>query len=296
MMSRMPSPSSRCVDLLLRASRRLAGERTIQDEVDRKTAKPASAAPRFTGRGVAIEELSLHGVACYRLTPTNPSGRHVLYAHGGSYTLEISPIHWWNLGKLVRGTGATFTVPIYPLAPHSTADQTIAAVTAIATDLAAAESHLVIAGDSAGGGMALAVAQQLVAGGITSVRRLILIAPWLDATMTDPALDAIVPKDLILRRQGLLDAGLLYAGALDPRDPRVSPIYGSMTALPPITMFCGTHDMLLADARALIAKAEAAGVPVDFHQATGGQHVYPFLPTREGKRARAELMRVLRRA
>lgn len=292
----MASPSSTCVDLTLRAVkliRRRFGPASLLEEVERKASKPSDPSPRFVGKGVAIEETALQGVRTYRLSPAAPSGTHVLYLHGGSYTFEISPIHWWALGRLVRDSRATFVVPIYPLAPSSTADATVASMTAIATELAAAHPGLVVAGDSAGGGMALAVAEQLVAAGITSVRRVALLSPWLDVTMTDPAMEPLVAKDLMLTREDLRDAGGLYAGALDPRDPRVSPLHGELAGLPPLTVFCGTHDILLADARALRERAEAAGVPVDLQEVPGAQHAYPLLPTREGKAARAHLVRAL---
>lgn len=142
--------------------------------------------------------------------------------------------------------------------------------------------------------MALATAQQLVAGGVTTVRRLLLIAPWLDVTMTDPALDAIEPTDVMLRRDHLRDAGRLYAGALDPADPLASPIHGPMAGLPPATVVVGTHDMLAADARRFARVAGDAGVAVDLHEEPGAQHVYPFLPTPEGRRGRSILVDALR--
>jgi acetyl esterase/lipase len=291
------SPSSTLVDLVLRGAGRLSRGRSLPEEVARKAEKPDDPAPRFLGRDVSVEELTLRGLRCYRLSPASAvdrSDRHVLYLHGGSYTFEISPIHWWNLGRLVRATGATFTVVIYTLAPAATADGTVAAVAALGSDLAGEHPGLVIAGDSAGGGMALAAAQALVSAGVTSVQRLVLIAPWLDVTMTDPALDAIESKDVMLRRDSLIAAGALYAGDLDPSDPRVSPIHGSMAGLPPTTVLVGTHDLLLADARAFVAKAGAAGVDVALHEQAGAQHVYPLLPTREGKAGRALLVEALR--
>jgi monoterpene epsilon-lactone hydrolase len=266
----------------------------MQDQVDRKAAKPASPVPKWTGKDVTVTKTLIQGVTCYTLTPNNPSGQHVLYLHGGSYTFEISPIHYWSLGRVARESLATFTIVIYPLAPTSTADQTVPVVVALATELSAAYPDLIIAGDSAGGGMTLAVAERLVAAGVTTIKRIILISPWLDVTMTNPTQDSIVPRDLMLDRQGLIDAGLLYAGPLDPFDPLVSPVYGEVTGLPPITMFGGTNDMLLADAHFLVTKAKEAGVPMDFYEQAGGQHAYPLLPTREGKAARTYLAEVLK--
>lgn len=292
----MSSPSSSFIDLVLRfarAVRPLTGSRSLRAEAEKKASKPGSARPRWVGKDVVVGVDSRSGMTCYTLASTRPSGVEVLYLHGGSYAFEISPVHYWALGQLVRSSGATFTVVIYPLSPRSTADRTVAAVTAVADGFLRDHADAVIVGDSAGGGLALAVAQQLAAAGRANPRRLILISPWLDVTMSDPALDAIESKDPMLSRSELTEAGAMYAGALDPADPLASPVNGRMAGLPPITLFCGTNDMLLADSRALVTKAEKAGVPVDFHEQAGAQHVYPLLPTREGRAARALLTRAL---
>lgn len=291
----MPSPSSLAISGLLRvigALRPLTPVKTLQDAVDRKTAKPADPTPKWIGKDVTVSETTIQGMRCFTLTPSNPSGAHVLYLHGGSYTFEISPIQYWGVAKLVRGAQVTVTVPIYPLAPSSTADKTVSWVTGLAVDLLQTHPRLMVMGDSAGGGMALAVGQALVAMG-KAPSRLVLISPWLDVTMTNPELDGLVRRDPMLNRQDITDAGRLYAGPLDVADPVASPINGELAGLPPITMFCGTHDMLLADAHALVTRGRAAGVQIDYYEQPGGQHVYPMLPTREGRAARTQLIDVL---
>lgn len=75
----------------------------------------------------------------------------------------------------------------------------------------------------------------------------------------------------------------------------VSPINGSLAGLGPITMFCGTRDILLADAERLVALAAASGHPLDYHQAEGMLHVYPILPMPEGDAARRLIVQALRR-
>ncbi|HUC05267.1 MAG TPA: alpha/beta hydrolase, partial [Acidimicrobiales bacterium] len=298
----MASLSSVCVDLVLQAARTvqpLTGVRTTQDAVDRRMRKPVRPEPRLIGKDVAVTRSCGQGMTCYTLAPSNHSGPsrcEVMYLHGGSYTFEISPVHYWFLAKLVRESQATVTVVIYPLAPESTAEHTVERVAALAHDLLDLHSTLVIAGDSAGGGLALAVTQQLVAAGATGVERLVLIAPWLDVTMSNPALDPVEDKDLMLSRAELIDAGRMYAGPLDPADPRVSPLNGEMKGLPPITLFAGTHDMLVADARALTHRARLVGVEVDYHEQHGMPHVYPLLPSKEGRAARAVLAQTLRGA
>jgi acetyl esterase/lipase len=81
--------------------------------------------------------------------------------------------------------------------------------------------------------------------------------------------------------------GRLYAGELDSTDPLVSPLYADLTGLAPIVMFSGTHDIHNPEARDFAARARDAGIPLDYHEEPGGQHVYPLLPTAEGASARA---------
>ena len=124
---------------------------------------------------------------------------------------------------------------------------------------------------------------------------LILIAPWLDVTMTDPAIDPDATRDPMLSIARLRRAGELYAGPLDLRDPRVSPIYGSVAGLGPMTVFVGTRDLHLHDARRLRDEAQAHGIPVDYHEADGLIHVWPILRVPEAAAARAHMVTAIRR-
>ena len=113
-----------------------------------------------------------------------------------------------------------------------------------------------------------------------------LISPWLDVTMSYPDQAPIERVDPMLARAGLAEAGRLYAGALDPSDPRVSPAQRGPTRAGAMTVFSGTHDILNTDARRLVEKAKAAIVAIDYHEGEGLPHVYPLLPTPEGRAAR----------
>jgi acetyl esterase/lipase len=117
-----------------------------------------------------------------------------------------------------------------------------------------------------------------------------LVSPWLDVTMTDPAQIDIEKVDPLLLRAGSKAAGRWYAGAMSTTDPRVSPIYGEIASLPPILMFCGTHDILLTDARRLAKRAAAEGVDVEYHEESGLMHVYPLLFFPESRKARDRIV------
>jgi epsilon-lactone hydrolase len=221
----------------------------------------------------------------------------VLYLHGGAFVEGIFFWHWYFIARMVERLGMTFTVPLYPLAPEHDA----ATIGAFALDLyrqllADRPEPWVIMGDSAGGGLATALTQQATAAGLTPPAALVLLSPWLDLTMTDPAQEALEKVDPLLSRAGPEAAGRWYAGAWPTTDPRVSPMFGDIAALPRTLLFCGTHDILVTDARRFTALAKAAGVPIEYHEEEGLIHAYPLLFFPESRKARDRIMQFVNEA
>jgi triacylglycerol lipase len=262
----------------------------------RQSGPPAEAAPpRRVVRGLTVERSNHADWPVWTLQAPVPSTRVVLYFHGGGYLGQITKMQYRWCADIARNTGATVVVPIYPLAPLGTA----ATVIPVAADLiesliiAHGAENVCITGDSAGGGLALAAVQEAVRRGFThSAARLVLISPWLDVTISDPASATInVPASgTRLLRAG----GRLWAGDDDPAHPRVSPLFGSMAGLPPITVYAGTFDVLYPDTTRLAQRAAAAGVKVETVIADGLVHVWPLyahLP--EARDARPRLHRAL---
>lgn len=132
-----------------------------------------------------------------------------------------------------------------------------------------------------------------------------LLSPWLDVTMSEPAQAALEPSDVMLmRRPGLALAGRWYANHLDVEDPRVSPLFGDLVGLPPILMFCGSHDILVIDALRFAERArhesgrgaDGTAPDVTYHEEPGLMHVYALLPLPEGRAARQRIAAFLREA
>jgi acetyl esterase/lipase len=239
---------------------------------------------------VAFSVDTRHGWTCYRVVPRNapkPTPQ-VLYVHGGAFIGEILPMHWSLIAKLANDGPAEVTVPIYPLAPHSTACQTVPVATDIAADLIAHNGahNVTLMGDSAGGNIVLGIAQTLRCRGSPQPRQLVLISPALDASKSNPAIASVARYDRVLSVAGSMVSTQLYIGALDSKDPLVSPLYADLTGLAPMVIFSGTHDIHNPDACDFAVRAKDAGVSVDYHEQPGAQHVYPLLPTAEGAAAR----------
>ncbi|SEG40989.1 Acetyl esterase/lipase [Methylobacterium sp. 190mf] len=245
------------------------------------------------------------GCEVYRIAPRNrTSAGQVLYLHGGAYVHDITAPHWRFITRMAEATGLTFTVPLYPLAPVHTCADASRAVTAVYRRLLDKHpgSPVAVMGDSAGGGLSLSLAMQLRDAGLPPPRCLVLLSPWLDVTMCDPPQASIERSDVMLMRPGLEAAGRWYAGAWSPRDARVSPLFGNLAGLPPILMFCGSHDILVADARRLAERVVHEGpgrglhgrLDLAYHEEPGLMHVYAILPLPEARRAQAKIATFLR--
>ncbi len=222
-----------------------------------------------------------------------PRGRRprstVYYVHGGGYVAPADPLHTKYALRLAAELDAEVVLPDYPLAP--THDWR-ASHDVLLEDLAsrcATQDRVVLAGDSAGGGIALALAQSLRDRGGAQPSELILLSPWVDLTSSTPdtyELDAVDPWLQITK----LD---LYAGwwAGAPEDlarPEVSPALGNLAGLPPTLMICGTRDLLVPGCR-LLADRHAALAPgewdLTYLEAPDLIHVFPLMPIREAATA-----------
>jgi len=297
----MQSLSSRLMPLVMTlrgAKRRYSSAESTLRQVEELRLHPRPwAPPSSLAKRVRIEEATVGGIPVYTVGPLDgTASRFALYLHGGSYVYQIARQHWTLIADLAATAGIRFTVPIFPLAPDATASTIVPAMTDLAAQLIAENGARSVGlfGDSAGGGMALAVAQQLRDRGFPPPRATVLISPWLDISGTDPRLAEISPRDPWLAVPGSHAAGGLYRGELSEFDPLVSPIYGNLLGLGPIAMFSGTRDILNADAHRLVAAAAVARVDLDFHEAPGMIHVYPLLPIGEAKPAREIMRRAMR--
>jgi len=181
---------------------------------DRKTA--SAEPPASVRKRCAIGKRQVDGHDCYTLAPLSGAGAvQLLYLHGGAHVAEISPFHWRLMAELVETTGCMAHVPIFPLAPEHTYRPAYAMVNEVYRALAAAHDarQLVLMGDSAGGGLALALAQGFAELGLPQPRDIVLISPWLDLTVSNPAIPPLEADDPWLARPGLAQAGRWWGWA-----------------------------------------------------------------------------------
>ncbi|MFY9468551.1 MAG: alpha/beta hydrolase fold domain-containing protein [Solirubrobacterales bacterium] len=260
-------------------------------------APPPAITAKFT-----VSRSQVGGRPVFRVDP--PGGAiarsPIVYLHGGGFFLQIRDGHWWTAGELARRSGRSVIVPIYPLTPFTDCDagsewmlevwrtqvESLGGGPRQREDDNKHPAAAAIVGDSAGGGLALALCQRLRSGDLEQPKLAVLLSPWLDLTMTRPASgEELEGSDPMLAPPGLAEAGRLWAGNRSTSDPLVSPVNADLAGLPPIAVHAGTRDILIADARRLAARAHAAGHEISLAEYRGLFHVFMTIPMPETARA-----------
>jgi acetyl esterase/lipase len=250
--------------------------------------------PRRLRPDVSVSVDHRLGWPLYTITPrTGRTRGAVVYVHGGAWVNQIARQHWHLTAQIAAEAGTAVAVPIYPLVPFGTADQVVPAIADLVRACTDRYGSTCLAGDSAGGQIALSAAV-LLRDRQHTVPRTVLIAPALDLSLSNPEIDRVQPSDPWLGRDGTRVFIEHWRGTLALSDPRVSPLAADLQGLGPLTVFSGTRDILNPDIRLLVDKAVAAGVDVDYHEEQGLVHVYPLTPTPEGRAARALLIERVR--
>src|SRR5262249_52306121 len=132
--------------------------------------------------GESVQQTTYHGMSVVQITPAHPSGHYVVAIHGGAFIFGPSIFHWLDYAVTAYQTGATYEVPIYPLVQQGGTAGTVVPTMAgfIASQIAAHQaSHVSVIGDSAGGNLALAAAEYMVAHGDPVPASMVLLSPWL---------------------------------------------------------------------------------------------------------------------
>ncbi len=221
--------------------------------------------------GVPAEWISVSG--------SEPS-RTVLYLHGGAYVMGSPKSHRGLAGRIARAAGARVLVVDYRLAPENpfpaALDDALTCWRWLLGDGTSPEQSI-IAGDSAGGGLALASLLALRDAGEALPAGAVALSPWTDLEGTGPTAVEGAVDDPMLKPAGLRANGRDYA-ARDLQHPYASPLRGDLSGLPPLLIQVGTREILLSDSTRFAEKAQAAGVDVTLEIEDGLIHVWQMFP------------------
>jgi acetyl esterase/lipase len=247
----------------------------------------ASLAP--PAKGVRREACLAAGMKAEWLLPEGcKQDKAILYLHGGGYIEGSVKSHRDLAGRLARAAGCKALLIDYRLAPESqfpaAVDDAVSAYRWLLSQGFRPE-RLVIAGDSAGGGLTAAALISLRDSGDPLPAGAILISPWADLGLSGDSMDAVGRKDPMLNRHLLAKGSRLYRGEADTRNHLVSPIYADLAGLPPLCIHVGTCERLLDDSRRLAERARQVGVPVQLEIWDGMFHVWHSMPLMPESRA-----------
>ncbi len=214
--------------------------------------------------GATVAEITLAGVAGERVAAPGASDRHaILYLHGGGYAIGSPRTHRALAAQLSAASGATAYVIDYPLAPEhpfpAGLEGAVAAYQAL-QDQGLKPANIVIAGDSAGGGLALAAALKLREIKAPMPAGLFCISPWADLTLSGETHRSHAKRDPIIVTEGQKQWAAAYAGKSPLADPLVSPAKSDFANFPPLLIHVGTEEVLLSDSLSIAARAGEAGV------------------------------------
>jgi epsilon-lactone hydrolase len=215
-------------------------------------------------RGLRNVETFLNGVLARRLIPEGaPVGKAVLYLHGGGYVLGSPATHFGMAGRLALASGCEVFVIDYRLAPEHPAPAALEDALSAWSALCRTHAAVALAGDSAGGGLSLALAVAARDAGLPPPKALALISPWVDLSLSGDSMQPGAVDDPLLSRAWLTWAAAQYAGSCALDDPRLSPLFASLAGLPPTLIHTGSDEVLLSDTHRLAAALGKSGVPVD---------------------------------
>ncbi|WP_420452984.1 alpha/beta hydrolase fold domain-containing protein [Ilumatobacter sp.] len=267
---------SRRARLVRRTIPRLVRESDATLEERRAAMEKIDRLPR--PRRVDYVDTVVGGVPAIVATPVDAHpARHVLYIHGGGYVLGSPRTHVAMCARLARRADAAITVIDYRLAPEhpypAAIDDCVAAYRELASRVDPAV--VAIAGDSAGGGAALATLCALRDAGDRLPACAYLQSPWTDLTASGETVRTMVDDDVMIDAATISETGRQYAGDRPLDHPGVSPLFADLSGLPPTLIQTGTHEVLLSDSTRLADRLTESGVYNELDLADGLWHVYP---------------------
>lgn len=231
-------------------------------------------------RGYQTKKQNIAQVPTVHIQPkTTKSGLGILYLHGGGYVVGSSKSHMKLAAQIGQAAQAQVWLAEYRLDPEHPSPAAIEDSIAVYKALLAQgqdPKKLVIAGDSAGGGLSLSTVIALRNAGLPLPAALVLLSPWVDLSLSGNTIKTHAAQDAMLSEDWLVWCAKNYCGPKSATDPTCSPLYADLTGLPPVLIHVGTEEVLLDDAKRLAEQAEKCGIPTTFKIYDKVGHVFQF--------------------
>jgi acetyl esterase/lipase len=237
----------------------------------------ASDAPS-TVPGVSVQPLATGGVDSVVCRPASGATGVIVHFHGGGY--RLGSVAWWSPfgARLVAATGWSVVLPDYRLAPEHPFPAALHDAAAVYEAVVAQDpAAIIVSGDSAGGGLAVATAVAALAAGVRRPDGLALFSPWVDLGVTASSFTTRAETDQFFSAEAARGAAATYLQGVDHRHPLASPLFADLAGLPPTLVFAAIDEVLLDDAIALASALAHAGVAAEAHFVPGVPHVWPTL-------------------
>jgi epsilon-lactone hydrolase len=231
---------------------------------------------------VLVSDVNAGGVPAHWLAaPGADAGRVLLFLHGGGYELGSLRSDGELAARLGRASGMRVLFPEYRLAPEhpfpAAIDDVLAAWRWLRTAQNLSARSIAVAGDSAGGGLAVALLVAARDAGEALPAAAVLMSPTVDLTSSGASMTERTDQDPLSTPAMLRQFAADYLAGADPKTPLASPLFATLSGLPPLLVQVGTADLLLSDSERLAAAAAESGVDVTLEIGDGLTHVYQLL-------------------
>lgn len=238
---------------------------------------------------------------CYKISSLEKkSKKKVLYIHGGGYVLEADSLEWGMAYSIVKETNATVYFPRYPLAPEHNCTEAFDMLTEIYVNLlrTTLPENIIIIGDSAGGGIALSFAMEIKKKEYPQPSNIILISPVMELSSKSPGnedyVDYLEKRDPMISLEALDIICDWWRGEYDKTDYHVSPRFGDITGLAPITIFSSKSEVLNVFVKMFLKDAKSQGVEVEYHEKKDMIHCWVLSPIKESLDDRERVFELIR--
>jgi acetyl esterase/lipase len=274
-----------------------AGHAASPELAERRASMAARALPGADATGgIEFRATTCGRVPAFVGEPLAPVCTFV-YLHGGGYRLGEAAGWIPFASRIASAASARVVLVDYKLAPEHPFPSALHDVVHAYDEVREHGLPVVVGGDSAGGGLAAALAVACVASGVEGPAGLVLLSPWLDLTVEASTFESRRDRDLLFSAEAATTAADSYLQGVAPDDPLASPLFADLAGFPPTLLFAGGAEVLLEDTLAFASRLGRADVTFECHVAHDMQHVWPtiFPDLPESRRALSDIVEFVAR-